>query len=128
MIRLALLAAATIAQRVSITLCGLVELSYAQRIEHAPGPWHIGPGEHHLHDLLYAVDGEAEHARVYSPQRIGPFVVVVEWAPDGGGTTRVFDARSEQPDATVLCALRDAQARADEADMQEIIDWTRGAR
>lgn len=100
--RLAALAGVAIAQRAGGALCRVAEVDWSQRVEWCGGPWCASEPDAGIipHSTLYYLEaarfgGSVQRQPHTYVMRNGPFVVAVEWAPDGGGTTRVFLAADE---------------------------------
>lgn len=97
------LAALMLSQRVARRCAEVTGLWWCQRVAWCGGPWCAKPdGDHYgapLHSLLF-LESAFFRTEVSPPERVrlvrlGAFVAAVEWAPDGGGTTRVFLAAEE---------------------------------
>lgn len=76
----------------SIKIGVSLNLDYSQSLSFWSGQWCLDSPSNRLPDTLYFHGVSANTSRVH---RWGHRVIVVEFAPDGGGTTYVLDAGME---------------------------------
>lgn len=125
MTRALIVLAAAVAQRASIALCRRAGLWWHQRVELHSGPWCVEPCDHDLHRLVrLRDDGRVDWSLMFAVDRAGRVVVALEWAPDGGGTTLVLNARDELvgAGAETLRAWLEAERERDDREVRASLE------
>lgn len=125
------LAGVALAQRVARRCAEAAGVWWCQRVEWCGGPWCAKPDGVDfgapLHTLLW-LESAFLRTETSLPERVrlvrvGAFVAAVAWAPDGGGTTRVFLASNELKGdgAAEMWRWHEARERRSAAEMEALI-------
>lgn len=128
---LSALAGLALAQRAALALCRVADVPWSRRITWVGGPWCVTPldtrGLYQL-AMLHYLEPARFGGGLGFPERVavirhGPIVAAVEWAPDGGGTTRVFLAADELvgAGAAELRRWHEGRERARDEEMRRMV-------